>query len=190
MLTERFDRALLLATGLHRDQVRKGTSIPSVSHLLAVTALVLKHGGAEDDAIAAGLHDAAEDLGGLPTLARIRADFGERVADLVAAVSDTFAAEKPPWRERKERYLAHLAEADPGAVRISLADKLHNARCTLNDVRAIGAEAWTRFKGGRDGTLWYLRGVLSVARARGLHPLLAGQLDEVVTALGETEKSR
>lgn len=183
MLSERFDRAILLATGLHRDQVRKGTAIPYVSHLLAVTALVLEHGGSEDDAIAAVLHDAAEDQGGLPTLDRIRTDFGAHVAELVAAVSDTFADVKPPWRERKERYLAHLAEADPGAVRISLADKLHNARCTLYDVRALGAEAWTRFKGGRDGTLWYLRAVLDVARARALHPRLADHLEEVVSAL-------
>ncbi len=183
LLSERFDRAVAMAAELHRAQVRKGTTIPYLSHLLAVTALVLEHGGEEDDAIAAMLHDAAEDQGGLETLARIRSGFGDGVAGLVAAVSDSFADVKPPWRERKERYLAHLAEADPRAVRLSLADKLHNARCTLADVRLLGADTWARFKGGRDGTLWYLRGVLDVARSRGLHPALASQLDETVGAL-------
>lgn len=185
-LSDRFERAFVLASTLHRDQRRKGTEIPYLSHLMAVSALVLEHGGGEDDAIAALLHDAAEDQGGLATLERIRSAFGGRVADLVAAVSDTFATEKPPWRERKLAYLAHLATADEAAIRLSLADKLHNATCTLADVHRLGATAWERFKGGRDGTLWYLRGVADAARARAVHPGLLRRLDAVIAELGQT----
>jgi len=182
-LGERFDRAFALASTLHRSQRRKASDIPYVSHLMAVAALVLEHGGGEDDAIAALLHDAAEDQGGLATLERIRVEFGPRVAELIAGASDTFESPKPAWRARKERYLAHLREADEAALRLSLADKLHNARCTLVDVRAQGTSAWQRFSGGREGTLWYLGSVADIGRERGVHASLVRELDEVVALL-------
>jgi (p)ppGpp synthase/HD superfamily hydrolase len=182
LLGERFERALVLAAQLHRDQVRKGTGVPYVSHLLAVAALVLEHGGDEDEAIAALLHDAPEDQGGHPTLARIHAEFGPRVAALVEGATDTFETPKPPWRARKERYLAHLADsagADAGALRLALADKLHNARITLADLHKLGPEVWERFSGKRDGTLWYLKSVAAIGRSHGAHFDLLDQLEEV-----------
>ena len=178
MLGERFDRALLLASELHRTQVRKESGVPYVSHVLAVAALALEHGADEDQAIAALLHDAVEDQGGLPTAERIRAQFGARVADLVLALSDAVVAPKPPWRQRKERYLAHLAHAAADVLLVSACDKVHNARCIVADHAAVGPSLWQRFTGGRDGTLWYYRELAAIFRARG-PARLAAELSEL-----------
>ncbi|MGB0748255.1 MAG: HD domain-containing protein [Magnetospiraceae bacterium] len=155
-LSDRFDAALSYAAALHRTQLRKGTEIPYVSHLLAVTATVLEHGGTETEAIAALLHDAAEDQGGLAQLDHIRATFGDTVADIVAECSDTFETPKPPWRERKEKDLAKVGQKSAAARLVSAADKLHNARAMLRDCEALGEDLWSRFKGGKEGTIWYL----------------------------------
>jgi GTP pyrophosphokinase len=156
MLTQRYIDGFTLALELHRDQVRKGTSIPYVSHLLSVSALALEYGADEDEAIAALLHDAGEDQGGAPTIEMIRQRFGDRVATIVAACSDSLTETKLPWRARKEAYLAHLAIADASVALVSGCDKLHNARSILSDLRRIGEEVWARFAGGREGVLWYL----------------------------------
>jgi (p)ppGpp synthase/HD superfamily hydrolase len=108
MITDRFDQALVYASRLHRDQWRKGTQIPYVSHLLSVAALVIEHGGDEDQAIAALLHDAVEDQGGAPILDEIREQFGDRVAKIVNECTDAWEEPKPPWRARKESSLAKL----------------------------------------------------------------------------------
>jgi (p)ppGpp synthase/HD superfamily hydrolase len=172
MLTSRFEEALSYVFNLHNGQTRKGNGVPYISHLMSVCALVLENGGDEDQAIAALLHDAVEDQGGLATLAEIRNRFGENVANIVSACSDSFITPKPPWRERKEKYLAHLPETYPPARLVSLADKVHNARTILADHRQIGDEIWRRFKGGRDGTLWYYQELARVFRATGCEPLI------------------
>ena len=154
-LTERFAEALAYATEVHATQLRKGTDIPYVAHLLGVCSLVLEDGGTEDEAVAALLHDAAEDHGGQETLDEIDRKFGPDVAEIVEGLSDTLETPKPPWRPRKEAYLAHLEDASPGELRVSLADKLHNARAILYDFRAHGDSVWTRFGGRREGTIWY-----------------------------------
>lgn len=118
---------------------------------------MIEQGGDEDEAIAALLHDAVEDQGGLKTLGNIQERFGPRVADIVMGLTDAVTTPKPPWRERKETYLAHLTEADGSVLRVSLADKLHNARTIRSDLRVHGPEIWDRFKGGEAGTLWYYR---------------------------------
>ena len=140
VLTDRFDRALLYATHVHGGQVRKGTDTPYVAHLLAVAATVLEYGGDEDLAIAALLHDSAEDQGGAARLEDVRNRFGERVARIVEACSDSLAdtakgERKAHWQERKETYIAHLLKADEDILRVSLADKVHNARAILRDLR-------------------------------------------------------
>ncbi|GAB4530232.1 MAG: HD domain-containing protein [Anaerolineales bacterium] len=164
-LGKRFEGALAYAARLHRQQTRKGSQTPYIAHLLAVTALVLEAGGGEDEAIAALLHDAVEDQGGYQRLEDIRTRFGGRVADIVAACSDAFVTPKPPWRERKEAYLAHLKDAPPEVRRVSLADKLHNARSLLRDYRRQGEVTFERFNGGRDGTLWYYRALAEIFQA-------------------------
>ncbi len=153
ILTSRFENALVFAARLHANQVRKGTSIPYLSHLLAVSALALENGANEDEAIAALLHDGVEDQGGPPTLAEIRRNFGDKVAEIVAGCSDTDTIPKPPWRERKEAYLAHLPEASPSVKLVSLCDKIHNTRSTLENYREVGEKLWERFRGGKEGKL-------------------------------------
>ncbi len=178
--TEKFDRALLHAANLHRDQARKGTGVPYVTHLLAVAAIVGENNGTEDEVIAALLHDAPEDAGGEAQLVEIRTRFGDGVADIVAGCTDTYEDPKPPWRARKEAYLDHLAEA-PSPVRlVSAADKLHNARSVLSDYRAVGEDLWGRFNGGRAGTLWYYRAVADALAGDGP---VADELERVVVEL-------
>lgn len=157
--TEKFESALVYAARLHREQTRKGTGVPYVTHLLAVAAIVGENGGTEDEVVAALLHDAPEDVGGEARLEEIRARFGDPVADIVAGCSDTYEDPKPPWQERKEAYVGHLATAPPSVRLVSAADKLHNVRSVVADYRALGEDLWDRFNGGRDGTLWYYRAV-------------------------------
>jgi (p)ppGpp synthase/HD superfamily hydrolase len=181
-LSERFDQALLYASSLHRAQLRKTTNIPYLSHLLAVTSLVLEHGGDEDEAIAALLHDAVEDQGGLPTLDEIRSRFGDRVAEIVKGCTDAWTKPKPPWLERKRAYLEHLRTASSSVRLVSAADKLHNARSVLKDYLAIGDELWSRFNSGRDQQLWYYRALADTFNQVG--PMaLARTLEQVVSDL-------
>lgn len=182
MLGPRFDQALVLASDLHRTQVRKESGVPYVAHLLAVTALAIEHGADEDQAIAAVLHDAVEDQGGLPTAERIRQQFGQRVHDLVMALTDATVVPKPPWRARKEAYLAHLRHAPADALLISCADKVHNARSIVDDYAVVGPAIWQRFSGGRDGTLWYYDQLAAIFRARG-PTRLGAMLGELATAM-------
>ena len=132
----------------------------------------MEHGGDEDEVIAALLHDAIEDQGGDATRQEIRRRFGERVTRIVDECTDTDVEPKPPWRQRKEAYLAHLPHASASARLVSAADKLHNARTILSDYRQLGDEVWRRFKGGRDGTLWYYRELIRAYRQAGTSPLV------------------
>ena len=184
-LQGRFEDALQLATQLHANQVRKGTNIPYVSHLLAVASMVLEAGGDEDEAIAALLHDAVEDQGGQPVLQDIRQRFGDRVAEIVDGCTDAYGEPKPPWRERKEAYIAHLSTASASVLLVSISDKTHNARAILADYRRIGEDLWGRFSGGRDGTLWYYRELVKAYRANNLDRLseLVDEFDRIVSAL-------
>lgn len=167
ILSERFDEALAYASRIHRTQVRKGNNVPYISHLLGVAAIAIENGADERQAIAALLHDAVEDQGGLAQLEEIRARFGEDVAQIVADCTDDLAGTKAQastadqkfaeWRARKEVYLASLAHKAPRSLAVSLADKTHNAAAINADLRQYGTVVWSRFTGRRDGTLWYYR---------------------------------
>lgn len=184
ILTQRFHDALGYAMELHATQVRKGTTIPYLAHLLAVASLVIEHGSTEDEAIAALLHDAIEDQGGVPTREEIRRRFGDTVVAIVDGCTDAEVFPKPPWRQRKAAYIAHLQHAPPAVQLVSIADKLHNARAILADYRTLGDALWTRFNGGRDGTLWYYRTLLQVFREVGTAPVaLIDELDLVIRQL-------
>ena len=187
-LTERFKRALEYALVVHGGQARKGTPVPYVSHILAVCALVLEDGGDEDEAIAALLHDAVEDGGGPTRLHDIRTQFGNRVAAVVRACSDTDETPKPPWEDRKKRYIAHIRGASRAARRVSCADKVHNARSILRDYREHGEELWKRFNASGDKQLWYYRKLVKAFRRPGATPIV-GELERVVSEL-EAERKR
>ncbi len=180
-LTPRFEEALVFAFRLHAQERRKGSGVPYVAHLLGVVALVLEDGGDEDEAIAALLHDAIEEHG---TRLRdeIQQRFGARVATIVEGCSDSHGEPRAPWRDRKEGHLERLAQAPPDVLRVSLADKLYNARTILADLRRCGDALWARFTGGRDGSLWYYRSLARLYRQASTSPM-AGELERVVAEI-------
>jgi (p)ppGpp synthase/HD superfamily hydrolase len=189
LTTARFEAALVLAHQVHREQVRKGTGIPYIAHVLGVAAIAMEYGADEDEAIGALLHDAAEDGGGEARLAEIRARFGDAVGDIVFGCSDSLVEDpedKLPWRERKENYLAHLERASAPVCLVSAADKLHNVRSILRDYREHGEEIWARFQGGRDGTLWYYETVADTLVRRYHAPITRDLQDEVDALLAMT----
>jgi (p)ppGpp synthase/HD superfamily hydrolase len=168
-----FERALGFVSKLHAEQTRKQTDIPYISHLIAVSGLVLENGGGRDEAIAGLLHDSLEDCGaeypgGVDELRHeIEARFGADVRHIVDGCTDADTRPKPPWRERKALCIAHL-ESAPDRVRlVSCADKLHNARAIVADLRVMGDALFSRFNGGRDGTLWYYDTLAGVFERRG-----------------------
>jgi (p)ppGpp synthase/HD superfamily hydrolase len=149
---------------------------------MSVAALVLEDGGSEDEAIAGLLHDAVEDQGGRVILDQIRQAFGEPVALIIDGCTDTYEVPKPPWRSRKEQYLEHLKSASAGVRRVSLADKLHNARAILADLKTIGEEVWIRFNGGKSGTLWYYRSLAELFKTISSSPMVI-ELDRTVSEI-------
>lgn len=158
LLTSRFALALSFSNALHHKQVRKGAGVPYFSHLMAVSASVLEYGGGETEAVAALLHDAAEDCGGKPMLEKVRGMFGEDVATIVESCTDTFDEPKPAWRPRKELYIAHLAKASSGAKLVAGCDKLHNLNSTIKDLRKNPPkDYWSRFNAGAAQQLWYFK---------------------------------
>jgi (p)ppGpp synthase/HD superfamily hydrolase len=183
-LSVRFDEALVLASSLHRAQARKASGVPYIAHLLGVASLVLEEGGSEEMAIAALLHDAAEDQGGEQVLTRIEKDFGVAVARWVRQASDTLALPKPEWETRKRHHLAGIPMADREARLIMLADKVYNARSILADHARVGAEVWDRFSAPRERTLWYYESLLEVFE-RGLSPVLYDTLSDCVRRMKE-----
>lgn len=186
-LTQRFNEALIFASELHVKQTRKGGDIPYVSHLLAVASLVLEHGGNEDEVIAALLHDAIEDqainyCGSAPALRLdIRQKFGDAVAEIVDGCTEQKSLEIE-WRQRKERYIAHISKASLSIRLVSAADKLHNARSVLSDYQLLADELWDRFNAGKIDQLWYYRELVKAFRDAGNSPLI-DELDRVVTEL-------
>lgn len=181
-LSPRFIDALKYASELHRTQARKGTQIPYVAHLLGVASIALEHEATEDEAIAALLHDAVEDQGGPPRLAEIKEKFGVHVAAIVDGCSDTDKLPKPPWRERKEAYIAHIATASPSVRLVSIADKIHNARSIATDLYRHGEAVWDRFTAKKDESLWYYRALVNAFEKHGKSPLTE-ELGRVVTEM-------
>jgi (p)ppGpp synthase/HD superfamily hydrolase len=166
VLGDRFTDAFAYAVRLHARQARKDTRISYLTHLMAVSSLVLEDGGDEDQAIAALLHDGPEDQGGQPVLDEIRKSFGDEVANLVDGLSDTLELKKPPWEHRKRDYLARLQVEPTSVLRVSLADKLHNLRAIAVDHANLGEALWKRFRAGRTRQEWYFTALLEVFERR------------------------
>jgi GTP pyrophosphokinase len=161
ILTERFKQALVLAYNLHSQQLRKDGRTPYIAHLLSVTALVLENGGNENEAIAALLHDAVEDRGGMATRQHILELFGETVVNIIDGCTESETIPKPPWSERKLRYIQQICDGKKSVQRISLADKLHNGRDLLAALRQEGEIVWLRFHGGKEKTIWFYHSLVS-----------------------------
>lgn len=161
-LGPRFLRAFLWAAEKHSGQTRQASTIPYIAHLMGVASQVLEAGGDEDLAIAALFGDVVEDCGGAPMLKEVRRRFGKRVAKVVEGSTDADTDPQPPWRERKQAYIRHLNRADADTRLVLAADKLNNVRSILSDYRARGESVWSKFNGGREGTVWYYRTLLEV----------------------------
>jgi GTP pyrophosphokinase len=181
-LTRRFEDAFLYAHGLHGDQSRKGTVVPYIGHLMGVASIVLDDGGSEDEAIAALLHDAAEDHGGKPRLEDIRSRFGDEVATIVADCTDSWDVPKRPWRERKQAYVEHARGLPPPSLRVSAADKVHNTYAILRDLRNEGEAVWDRFNASSDDVLAYYEGLVRAYRHAGGGRLVE-ELDRIVRGI-------
>lgn len=192
MLTDRYPKAVAFAAEVHAGDKRTDTEIPYLSHVLAVSAMVLEDGGSENEAIGALLHDVAEDHGGEEALATIEREFGAEVAAIVRACSDSLLPEgerKEAWRPRKERYLDHLRGAAPEALRVSNADKLHNARAILADLARHGDRLWSRFNAGPDEQLWYYSSLAEVFSEKRQSSRLASELVRVVEEIEATVRA-
>ena len=186
-------RAFRYAAKMHAGQTRKQTAVPYLSHLMAVTSLVLEAGGDEDMAIAALLHDVVEDCGGMPRLREIHRMFGKRIAGIVEGCTDSFVNPKLPWTVRKGDYLKRLKHHDPETRLVSACDKLHNVRTVVTDYRKDGESIWKRFNGGREGTLWYYRALSKEFQRRSKNRItreLAIVLAELERVTGAGRKTR
>lgn len=187
MLSDKFTEALVYAAQLHATQIRKGSGVPYIAHLLGVASIALEYGANESEAIAALLHDAIEDQGGAKIRDEIQQRFGETVAQIVEGCTDTDLTPKPPWRDRKEAYLAHISHTVASVRLVSAADKLYNCQSILKDYRQIGDEIWQRFTGKKEGTLWYYRSLVNAFRQVETTPLIE-ELDRVVAELEQLVK--
>ena len=187
LVTARFARAIERAQELHGADVRKGTAVPYMAHLLGVCALVLRDNGSEDEAVAALLHDALEDHPEAIGAKEIEEEFGPRVRAIVEACTDTPAdyagGPKPSWRQRKARYIEHVCSAAPGDLRVAVADKLDNARSIVADLRELGDAIWSRFNAGKADQLWYYRALVQAFDRAGARGQLFFELEAAVSEL-------
>lgn len=181
-LTQRFEQAFIYANHLHAKQVRKMSGVPYMAHLFSVAALVLEDGGSEDEAIAALLHDAIEDQGGLPTRTAIYEQFGDRVGAIVDGCTEWRTLPKPPWKERKLQYLNNLQQASPEVLRVSLADKLHNLRSLLVDWHWHGDRVWDEFNSSPEEQLWFYQSLVQVY-SQSIESRMLDELWQLVTKL-------
>jgi (p)ppGpp synthase/HD superfamily hydrolase len=187
LLSPRLQQALDYAIQLHGRNARKHSQVPILAHLLSVCALVQHDGGDEDEAIAALLHDSLEDKPGETSPAVLSKRFGPRVLELIQLATDTppdyAGGPKPPWRDRKERYLEHVRQASPANLRVTVADKVDNLRAMLADYRRVGDSLWDRFNAGKPDQLWYYQSVLAAYKEAGFSGPLLDELDRLVGQL-------
>jgi (p)ppGpp synthase/HD superfamily hydrolase len=178
----RFDEAFAYAHRLHATQTRKGTPVPYIGHLMGVASIVLDDGGTEDEAIAALLHDAPEDQGGRARLDEIRRQFGDAVARIVEDCTDSWSTPKEPWLERKRRYIERARTLAAPSLRVSAADKVHNAYAILRDLRNTGEQVWSRFSASADDVLAYYQSLVRAYRDAGGGKLV-DELERIVRGI-------
>ena len=181
-LTRRFDEAFAYTHETHAGHTRKGNGVPYIGHLMGVASIVIDDGGTEDEAIAALLHDAAEDCGGRARLDDIRVRFGDAVARIVEDCTDSWTTPKAPWAERKQKYVEHARTLGPASLRVSAADKVHNAYAILRDLRNVGDQVWDRFNASADDIVAYYQALVRSFREAG-GSRLVDELDRIVRAI-------
>jgi (p)ppGpp synthase/HD superfamily hydrolase len=186
VLTKRYAAAVAYAAIIHAGDVRKGTEISYLCHLLGVSSLVIEAGGDEDQAIAGLLHDAVEDAGGMARADDIRARFGDRVTEIVIACSDSTDEEwkrVTPYGERKRLYLDRIKTEPMDYLLVTMADKVHNARAIVTDLHVHGAEVIGKFNGDANQVLDYYQECLAIAKERNVSPALLVPLELAVNEM-------
>ena len=181
-LTERLDEAFRYAHEVHARQSKKGTTVPYLGHLMGVCSIVLDDGGNETQAIAALLHDAAEDHGGRARLEDIRSRFGDEVARIVEDCTDSWEKTPPPWVERKQAYIQHARKLPPESLRVSVADEVHNTYGILRDLRNVGDAVWDRHDASADDVLAYYESLVRAYREAGGGKLV-DELERIVRGI-------
>ena len=181
-LSPAFDQAFAYAHEAHAAQTRKGTNAPYIAHLMGVASIVLDDGGSETEAIAALLHDAAEDHGGRERLADIESRFGGDVARIVEDCTDSWETPPPPWADRKRAYVEHARALPRPSLRVSAADKVHNTYAILRDLRNMGERVWERFDAAPDDVMAYYEGLVRAYRQAG-GGRLVDELDRIVRGI-------
>ena len=184
-LSDRFFTAVVYATTLHRDQVRKSTTVPYICHPLGVAAILIEAGANEDQIIAGLLHDIAEDCGGEPRLEDIEKLFSKEIAEIVRGCSDSLTeseSNKAPSRERKEAHLKHLETASHDVLIVTAADKLHNARAIATDLEINGSALWARFNLDQESIIWYYKSVFAILEDKKITPKLLNPLATAIAA--------
>jgi len=181
-LSSRFDAAFAYAHEVHATQTRKGSGAPYLGHLMGVSSIVLDDGGSEDEAIAALLHDAAEDHGGRPRLENIRSRFGDAVAKIVEDCTDAWDTPRPPWLARKQSYVEHARSLPAPSLRVSAADKVHNTYAILRDLRNIGEAVWARYEAPADDVVAYHESLVRAYREAG-GGRLVDELERIVRGI-------
>lgn len=185
-----YEAAMIFAAKAHDGQYRKGTTLPYITHPLAVAELVRAHGGKKEQIAGALLHDVVEDGGGLEALSEIRTKFGDAVGDIVIACSDSTEQPKPEWWARKRQYIAHIETMSPAALLVSLADKVHNSAAIEQDLDIEGESVFERFTTKKPGTLWYYRELVGAFRNRGLYMKLVNELERTVSRIENMEEEK
>lgn len=194
MISKKVNLALKVASKAHRDQMRKGTDIPYISHPVAVAMIISKYTTDEDVIVAGILHDILEDV--QPSFyseTDMRVDFGDKMTEIVKDVSEDKVAGEPekPWIERKKGYLAHLnnlANVEP--IIVSTADKIHNLTDMLDEYERVGDELWEKFNAPKDDELWFYKTFLEIIQKKAIPEEMKADLGALVNKLGSAVKQR
>ena len=183
--SERMDRAFSMARELHKDQKRKNIPTPFISHPMTVAALVIENSDDEDLVITALLHDVVEDAGGLATLERVRAEFGDKIAENILWLSDSTETPRPPKRERNLAYIQKMLEAPEEIVLISCCDKIANLRSMAADHLILGNAIWSAYSLSPEETVANYQNLLQIYRRRLNNHRVVLLLAQALTAVCE-----
>ena len=159
--TKLLDRAILFAVRAHAGTERRGKGFPYIVHPLEAVEIVATMTADQELLAAAVLHDTVEDTD--TTMEQIRAEFGERVAEIVEAESDEAHESQDSienWRKRKQAAIDRLAGASRDTKMVALGDKLSNMRAIARDYAVQGDALWNLFHAkDRKDHEWHYRGL-------------------------------
>jgi len=155
-----FHNAIIFATRKHNGQLRKGTDIPYIAHIMEVMQILIENKCREEVIIAGILHDTLEDTETTPD--EIKKLFGREVLSIVQSETEDKSLS---WLERKSIMVNHLPSAFYNTKLVCCADKLSNIRSIYADLRIIGDKVWERFNASKEKIQWYYESIVSALSA-------------------------